>query len=78
MKLGRISTGILAATIAASSLVTPVANADEAEISSEFVTNSSLLTGLWAIVEAPVVGALMLSSIFSPGCHMMNTPACHE
>ena len=76
MKLGRITTGVLAATIAVGSLTAPQANATPVYQTNDVIA-SSWDSGIGGAIQAVVIGSLMFLSLSSPGCHMMNTPACH-
>lgn len=84
MKFRRLATGIVAASCVVGMAVNPVAQANasthltsDADGSSWFTDPASgsigtIVNTLYGLSLAPII----LSSIFAPGCHMMNTPAC--
>lgn len=77
MKFRRIATGMVAVSCAVGMAVNPVAQANAADLSSKLTDPAS---GSVSTIVNTVVGLalapIILSSIFAPGCHMMNTPAC--
>lgn len=84
MKFRRIATGMVAVSCAVGMAVNPVAQANASDLSSSNADGYSWFTdpasGSVGTIVNTLVGLalapIILSSIFAPGCHMMNTPAC--
>ncbi len=81
MKFRRLATGVVAASCIVGMAATPVAQAGDLSSNDDGYTwftdpasgsAGTIVNTLFGLSLAPII----LSSVFWPGCHMMNTPAC--